>query len=92
MTIDAWRAEPPPVHGVIANFVLHYNVPAEDLARLAQSLAPGGCFAANFFRGSPDQVDGLASLLGKHGLHLRSQAQIEGTKAANVLLAFGKRL
>jgi ubiquinone/menaquinone biosynthesis C-methylase UbiE len=91
MSIDHWRAQPAASwDGVISAFVLHYDVPHQDLARIARQLRPGGRFAANYFKAATGRVDELTSMLAMHGLQLERVQQIATTSSENPMLVFNK--
>lgn len=88
MPLSTWRLDPPLVDGAIANFVLHYGIPASDLSLVAGSLKPGGRFAANLFGAEAALLDGVVDLLQLEGLRLEATAEIGGTRRPNLLLSF----
>ena len=90
LSIADWRRRPPRVAGAIACFVLHYGVSDADLVAIADSLLPGGTFAANYFKATARQVERLTLLLGSAGLEAASRAVIDGTRSPNLLLSFRK--
>jgi predicted TPR repeat methyltransferase len=90
LSIADWRRRPPRVAGAIACFVLHYGVSDADLVAIADSLLPGGTFAANYFKATARQVERLSLLLGSAGLEAASRAAIDGTRSPNLLLSFRK--
>lgn len=92
MPVSAWRLHPPPVDGAIANFVLHYGVPASDLSLVAGSLRPGARFAANLFGSEAELLEGVVDLLQREGLRFEATMEIGGTRRPNVLLSFRRPL
>lgn len=90
LPIAAWRLDPPPVDGAIANFVLHYGVPAADLSRIAGSLRPNAVFAANLFGAERKLLDDVAGALGRGGLVLEEAAPLAGVGRPDLLLRFRK--
>lgn len=89
LTIDQWRAETLSYDGAIACFVLHYGVPDLDLVRIASSLAPGGRFAANFFKAGGSDIRRLTQLMSDAGLALVRHTPIpSSTVSENLALVF----
>lgn len=93
LTIEKWRADRSTYDGAIACFVLHYGVPNLDLVRIANSLAPGGRFAANFFKAGDSDIRRLVDLMSDAGLRLiRHTSAVSTSTSENPMLVFERPL
>ncbi|WP_195838196.1 class I SAM-dependent DNA methyltransferase [Methylocystis rosea] len=91
--LTEWRAIPGgDFVAAISCFVLHYGVPADDLACIAQQLKPGGIFSANLFKGDEAKLAQLTSTLSMADLDLIWNEQLITTPDTyNRHLLFKKR-
>ena len=90
ISIESWRSAPPQVGGAIANFVLHYGVPDDDLARIARSLLPGSVFCANLFGAEPDILAKTVQVLTACGLVHDRKFPIARPIKPDLMLSFRK--
>jgi SAM-dependent methyltransferase len=78
LDLQTWRGASAQYDGAIAGFVMHYEVPECDLAKLAAALRPGARFAANILANGRDPCE-VSHVLGRNGVHLeRTIAQGRG--------------
>lgn len=91
MAFRDWQDSPvESFDGAIAAFVLHYGVPGEHIALIANQLREGAVFAANVFKAPSGLMDRIVRACAQSGLSAKSVEHIDATAGENLLLTFEK--